>query len=98
MNKWNRIQDPEVNPYVYENLKYTMGKKKASSTNGVGLTRCQHIEGWKLILIYQVQVNQRTQRDILNMIEQKVGNSLEHIGTGDNFLNITPVADTEIYN
>jgi hypothetical protein len=27
--------------------------------------------------------------DILNLIEQKVGTSLEFIGTGDNFLNRT---------
>ena len=30
----------------------------------------------------------------LNFIEEKVGNSIEHIGTRDNFLNITPVAQT----
>jgi hypothetical protein len=30
--------------------------------------------------------------DTLNLIEEKVGNSLEHIGTGENFLNRTPVA------
>jgi hypothetical protein len=27
----------------------------------------------------------------LNWIEKKLGNSLEHIGTGDNFLNRTPI-------
>ena len=27
-------------------------------------------------------------------IEEKVGSTLEHIGTGDHFLNITPVAQT----
>jgi hypothetical protein len=30
--------------------------------------------------------------DILNLIEEKVENSLEHIGRGDNFLNRTPMA------
>ena len=30
----------------------------------------------------------------LNPIEEKVGKTLEHIGTGDHFLNITPVAQT----
>jgi hypothetical protein len=30
--------------------------------------------------------------DTLNLIEDKVGNCLECIGTGDNFLNLTPVA------
>ena len=28
--------------------------------------------------------------DILNLIEEKVGESLEHIGTGDNFLTRAP--------
>jgi hypothetical protein len=30
--------------------------------------------------------------DTLKLIEQKVGNSLECISTGENFLNITPMA------
>ena len=30
----------------------------------------------------------------LNLIEEKVGNTLERIGTGDHFLNITPAAQT----
>ena len=30
----------------------------------------------------------------LNFIEEKVGSTLEHIDTGDHFLNITPVAQT----
>jgi hypothetical protein len=30
--------------------------------------------------------------DTLNLIEEKVGNCLEHIGRGDNFLNRPPIA------
>ena len=30
----------------------------------------------------------------LNLIEEKVGSSLKHMGTGDYFLHITPVAQT----
>ena len=30
----------------------------------------------------------------LNLTEEKVGSTLEHIGTGDHFLNITPIAQT----
>jgi hypothetical protein len=30
--------------------------------------------------------------DILNLIEEKVGKILEHMGTGGNFLNRTPMA------
>ncbi|KAL6030515.1 hypothetical protein STEG23_025276 [Scotinomys teguina] len=32
--------------------------------------------------------------DTLNLIEEKVGNTLERTGTGDHFLNITPTAQT----
>lgn len=32
--------------------------------------------------------------DIPNLTEEKIGNSLECIGTGDNFLNRTPTAQT----
>ena len=31
---------------------------------------------------------------MLNLIEEKVGSTLEYIGTGDHFLNITPAAWT----
>jgi hypothetical protein len=30
--------------------------------------------------------------DTMNLIEEKLGKSLEHIGTGGNFLNRTPMA------
>ena len=30
----------------------------------------------------------------LNFIEEKIGNTLEHIGTGIHFINITPAAQT----
>jgi hypothetical protein len=33
--------------------------------------------------------------DTLNLIEEKVGNRLKHIGTGGNFLNGTPKAHTK---
>jgi len=43
----------------------------------------------------QVQVDQRLciQPETLKLIEQKVGKSLKHIGTGTNFLNRTPMAN-----
>ena len=44
----------------------------------------------------QVQIDQRPQHKpaTLNLIDEKVGSILEHIGTGDHFLNITPAAQT----
>ena len=35
-----------------------------------------------------------TTQDTLNRIEEKVGHSYEGIGTGDNFLNRTPITHT----
>ena len=41
----------------------------------------------------QAQMDQRPQhKATMNLIEEKVGSTLECIGTGDHFLNITPVA------
>jgi hypothetical protein len=42
----------------------------------------------------QVHVDQRPQHkpDTVHIIEQKAGNGLKHIVTGDNFLNRAPVA------
>lgn len=40
----------------------------------------------------QIQVDQRPQPDILNLLEKKVEKSLECIGIGDNFLKRTPIA------
>jgi hypothetical protein len=37
-------------------------------------------------------INNNNKLDVLNLIEEKVRNSLEHTGTGDNFLNRTSVA------
>ena len=41
----------------------------------------------------QVQVDQRPQHKsrYMNQIDEKVRNNFEHIGTGDNFLNRTPI-------
>jgi hypothetical protein len=46
----------------------------------------------------QIQVDQRSQKPAtLNLIEEKVENILEHIGTGGNFLNINS-SGTKINN
>ena len=44
----------------------------------------------------QVQMNQRPQHksSYNDLLEEKVGGTLEQIGIGDRFLNITPVAQT----
>ena len=44
----------------------------------------------------QVQIDQNVKPTTLNFREVTVGSTLEHIGTGDHFLNITPAAHTLI--
>ena len=46
----------------------------------------------------QIQMDQRPQHKInhTELIEKEVGRTVEHIGTGDYFLNTTPVAQTLI--
>jgi hypothetical protein len=37
-------------------------------------------------------MNKEKKTDTLKLIEEKVGKSLEHMGTGENFLHRTPIA------
>jgi hypothetical protein len=76
------------------------GKKKISSTNGAGLTwmsvcKRTQIDSYlssciKLKSKWITDLN--IEPDTVNLIEEKVGNSLERTGTEDNFLNRTPTA------
>ena len=75
------------------------GKKIASSTNGAGTIGFGHAEKLqkdpylspctklKCKWIKDLSINPAT----LNLLEEKVGITLEQIGTGDRFLNIMPV-------
>jgi len=74
-------------------------KKKTSSTNGAALIGSLHVEECKMIHIY-LYVESSSLRRIkdlhikpytLNLIEEKLRSSLEHIGTVKNVLNRTPV-------
>jgi hypothetical protein len=71
-------------------------KKKAYLTNGAGLTGGLHIEH-KYIHIYHLAQKLKSKwikdlnikPDTLNLTEENVVNSLELIGTGENFLKRT---------
>ena len=76
-------------------------KKKASSANGRSITGCLHVEECKYIHMYHPAQNSLKSKwtknlniksGTLNLIEEKLENRLECIGTGDNFLNRTPKA------
>ena len=50
VDQWNQIEDPDINPYTYEHpifdkeAKIIQWKKESTSTNGAGITGCQHVE------------------------------------------------------
>jgi hypothetical protein len=75
------------------------GKGKASSINGAGLISCVYVEKMKIEPYLSPCSNLKSKwikdlnikPDTLNLIEEKVGKSLELIGTGGNFLNRTPM-------
>ena len=64
--------------------------KKTSSTNGASLTGTEHI---KFITLHKTAQGPQPKTDILNLVGEKVGNTLEHFGTGQNFLNRTSMAE-----
>jgi hypothetical protein len=105
-DQWNRIQDPEIKPQTYCHLIFdkdskNIQKKKESIFNkwcwSTWLSICKRmkIEPYlspciKLKSNWIKDVNIKP--DTLNLIEGKVGESLELIGTGEIFLNRTPMA------
>jgi hypothetical protein len=80
-------------------LKLSRGKKTAFSTNGAGTTGCYHVEECKLIHSYLLVLRSvkwikelHIKPETLKLIEEKVGKSLEDIGTGEKLLNRTAMA------
>ena len=76
-----------------------MEKKKAFSTNSANITGCRRIQidqylslctKLKSKWIKDFNINLIT----LNLIEDKMGNSLKCMVPGDHFLNITPLSQT----
>ncbi|KAL6080717.1 hypothetical protein STEG23_008861 [Scotinomys teguina] len=108
VNQWNRIEDPDINPHRYENIIFdkdakTVKWKKESIFNKWcwhnWMATCRRLQidpylspctKLKSKWIKDLNINPVT----LNLIEEKVGSTLERIGTGDHFLNITPTAQT----
>ncbi|KAL6031537.1 hypothetical protein STEG23_022987, partial [Scotinomys teguina] len=108
VDQWNQIEDPDINPHRYENLIFdkdakTVKWKKESIFNKWcwhnWMATCRRLQidpylspctKLKFKWIKDLNINPVT----LNLIEEKVGSTLERIGTGDQFLNITPTAQT----
>ncbi|KAL6091912.1 hypothetical protein STEG23_030279 [Scotinomys teguina] len=108
VDQWNRIEEPDINPHRYEYLIFdkeakNIKWKKESIFNKWcwynWMSTCRRLQMDSYLLpctklksnwIKDLNINP----DTLNLIEEKVGNTLECIGTGDHFLNITPTAQT----
>ncbi|KAL6092943.1 hypothetical protein STEG23_001042 [Scotinomys teguina] len=108
VDQWNRIEDPDINPHKYENLIFdkdakTVTWKKESIFNKWcwrnWMSTCRRLQidpylspctKLKSKWIKDLIINPVT----LNLIKEKVGSTVDRIGTGDQFLNITPIAQT----
>jgi hypothetical protein len=106
VGQWNRIEDPEMNPHTYGPLIFDKGAKiiqwkKDSIFNKWCWFNCQstcrrmQIDPFlspctklKSKWIKELHIK----LDTLNLIGEKVGKILEHMGRGEIFLNRTPIS------
>jgi hypothetical protein len=105
VDQWNRIEDLEIKPHTYSHLIFDKDAKniqwkkesifnKWCWTNWLSVCKRMKIDPYlspctKLKSKWIKGLNIKP--DTLNQIEEKVGKSLELIGTGGSFLNRTPV-------
>jgi hypothetical protein len=92
-----------MNPHTYghlifdRELKLSSGKMTVFLTNGDGTTGGYHVEEFELIHSYLLVQSSsvrwikdlQIKPETLKFIEEKVGKSLEDMGTGEKFLNRT---------
>ena len=106
VDQWNRIEDPEIKPHTYGHLIFDKEAKniqwkkesifnKWCWSNWLSVCRRMKIDPYlspctKLKSKWIKDLNIKP--DTLNLIEEKVGKSLELIGTGGNFLIRIPMA------
>ena len=104
--QWNRTKDPEMNPYTYSHLslakelKPSSGKKDSVFSKWCWLNRwlsCRRMQIDPFLspctkLKFKWIKDLHIKPDSLNLIEEKVGKSLEDMGPGEKFLNRTPMA------
>jgi hypothetical protein len=103
MEKWNRIEDPEMNSHIYGHLSFDKRAKtiqwknvsifnKWCRLNGQLSCRRKRIDPFSSLC---TKLNSKwikelhIQPETLKLIEEKMGKSLEVMGTGRKFLNRT---------
>jgi hypothetical protein len=106
VDQWNRIEDPEMNPHTYSHLIFDKGGKTIQWKKDSILNICCWFKRWSTCRRIQIdpflypctKLKSKWKKDLyikpdtLNLREEKVGKSLEHMGIGEKFLNRAPIA------
>jgi hypothetical protein len=105
-NKWNRIEDPDMNPHNYTHLIFDKGAKNIRWRKDSLFNKCcweKWLSACKKLKLGPclspcTSSNSKWIKDLntrpktLKLVEEKAGNTLEAIGIGKDFLNRTPAA------
>ena len=110
IDQWDRIESPEIRPYVYGYLIFDKGVKLngeriVSSINGIGKTGYSHAKKKEIgPLSYTTQkitlryIKDLNIRPTVKLIEENLGGKFLHIGFGNYFFNLTPKAQATNIN
>ena len=104
MDQWNQIEDPDINLCSYEHLTFDKAKKVQQKKENIfnkwcwnnWMSACRRLQIDPYLLPYTKLKSKwikylNIKPVTLNLIDDKVESSLEHISTGDHFLNKIPV-------
>jgi uncharacterized protein (DUF736 family) len=104
--QWNRIEDPDMKPHNYNQLIFDKGAKNIRWRN-ISLFNKNCWENWLAVCKKlkldpctspYTNINSKWIKNLnirpqtLKLVQERVGNTLELIGIGKNFLNGTPAA------
>jgi hypothetical protein len=105
-DQWNRIEDPEINPHTCCHLIFDKGAKTVQWKKDSIFNKWCRFKWWSACRRMQIYpflspcIKLKSKRikdlhinpDTLKIIQEKVGKSLEHLSTGGDFPNRTPMA------
>jgi len=106
MDQWNRIEDPEMDQRTFGHVFFDKGAKTIQWIKDILFSKwywfnwssaCRRMQINPFLSPYTKLKSMwikdlHIKPDTLKLIEEKVGKNLEHVGTGENFLNKTPMA------
>ena len=105
VDQWNRTEDPELKPHIYDQLIFDKGAETSLGKNSLFNKWCWL--NWRStcrrmridsLLSPCTKLNSKwikdlhVKQDTLTLIEKKLGKTLEDIGSGGNFVNRTRIA------